>query len=201
MLPKRGRPGKMLLLTTERALTADDIVRLASGAGAIKPISAVQVLKAAHHKMARLVASGASNIAVGEACGVTPQRISDLRTKDPAFKELVSFYQREFGEHQMNQIKEHEGRLLDVATNSLEEIQERLNDPKKLAEIPIGELRQLATMGLDRTTSPPKTATPMTQTPVAITFNMGNRDLQKAQTAKIIDHEGKTETQVVDIDL
>lgn len=80
-------------------------------------ISVVRI-KAAHHRIAQLCATGASYIDVGIACGYTPQYISNLATGNPAFQELVSHYTRA-AEAEMLDLRAKQARLGELAVDEL----------------------------------------------------------------------------------
>jgi hypothetical protein len=93
-------------------------------------ISVVRV-KAAHHRIAQLCATGASNIDVGIACGYTPQYISNLRTGNPAFIELVAHYTRA-AEGEMLDLRAKQARLGELA---VDELTDRLAETPEKFEI------------------------------------------------------------------
>lgn len=203
MLPARGRPGKVLLMEVERELTSADILRLATAPAPKVGTPTVQKLAARHHRIAILLASGRTRFEVAMAVGLTPQRVGDLQNTDPAFRELLAYYEAQVKDISLDEAQEFHGRLTDVSRTSLEEIQERLADPEQRKKMTIGELRQLTEMALDRTTNPPKTAQPPIPTVNKITFNMGPR--AKEVQAKVIDQEGRevrpTEIEMEDEDV
>jgi hypothetical protein len=191
MLPlPNGRQGVQLLMTRTRDLTQGDLLLLATQPAPERrsPAPTIQVLRATHHQAARLIARGLSYQQVAREVGRTSQRISDLM-RDPTFQELVVYYEKQVEETVLEESIEFGGIVKDVARLALEEIQERLDDPVKRSQIPVGELRQLAGDALSRTVLPQKTAVPVTQAPVKITFNMGNRDLRfhDAERSDILD--------------
>jgi hypothetical protein len=187
MLPSRGRPGLAMLMTVKRELTPLDLLRLATDPTAPRVSAPVlQKLRASHHMAARLLASGKTVRETATIVGYTPQRVSDLREQDPAFRELVAQYQNQITEIDVDEIQEFQGRLKDAARGALEEIQDRLEDDKRRADIPTSELRQIVTMGADRTIAPPKVAQQAQTLPTKITFNMGTRDIRP----KTIDQQG-----------
>lgn len=205
MLPlPNGRAGAQLLMTQTRALTPGDLLILAttqkSGEKRHNPAPSLQVLRATHHQAARLIARGLTYAQVATEVGRTAQRISDLM-RDPTFKELVTYYETQLEELTTDDSIEFTGIVKDIARLSAEEIQDRLSDDTKRAQIPIGELRQLMGDALTRTVLPPKTAVPVTAAPVKITFNMGNRDLRfhqgnNSDTTDVIEADAETlETQ------
>lgn len=186
MLPSRGRPGVAMIMEVERELTGEDIQRLALDPtiGRIAP-PIVQRLRDRHHAIARLLASGRTVTQTALACGVTPQRVSDLERTDPAFQQLVADYRLQVNDSMIDEAQEFHGKLVDIQRGALGEIQDRLADDGLRTKMSIEELRKLSEMGLDRTTNPPKTAQPTSITPHKITFNMGPRKL----TPKVIEGE------------
>src|SRR5215475_4085603 len=180
MLPlPNGRTGVQLLMTKSRDLTQGDLLLLATQPKKERhvPAPTIQTLRATHHQAARLIARGLTYQQVAREVGRTAQRISDLM-RDPTFCELVVYYEKQVEEVVTEESIEFGGIVKDVARLALEEIQERLDDPVKRSQIPVGELRQLAGDALSRTVLPQKTAQPIVTAPVKITFNMGNRDLR-----------------------
>ncbi len=189
MLPKRGRPGLTLLMSVERELTAVDLVALSTGE-TYAPRQAppvIQKLRSVHHSVAIALASGKTVQEAAYLVGYTPQRVSDLATKDPTFQHLVSTYRSQLIDNSMSESTRAQIKLLDISDLALEEIRERLENDVKREQMPLGELRQLAAMGLDRTVAPPKTAQPVTIVPTKITFNMGTRDLSPKLEGTVID--------------
>jgi hypothetical protein len=81
-------------------------------------------LKAAHHRLAQLIATGASYIDVAIAGGYTPQYISNLATTNPAFQELVAHYTRA-AEAEMLDLRAKQARLGEMA---VDELTDRLAD-------------------------------------------------------------------------
>lgn len=84
----RGRPVRTHIEITDiREVTRADLSILA----APRPNLSLQALRDTHHRVARAVASGLSNIEVAETCGKSANYISLLKG-DPAFMELVAHY-------------------------------------------------------------------------------------------------------------
>lgn len=193
-LPARGAVrGLPLILEVERELTAEDIVSLAvEGARPVAP-PALQQIRAVHHAAARFCAQGLSDVEVALRVGRTPQRIRDLKL-DPAFKNLVSVYAASVEDKAFEDGERLRGKLVDAAEIAIDEITERLESPAQRSRIPVGELRQIATMGLDRTVAPPKTAVPATSVPQNITFNIGTKDLRPGDDTKLIEQEPETQS-------
>lgn len=193
MLPSRGRPGSVLFFETDRELTHQDILRLATDTSISRvgpPI--LKRLKDNHHAIARYLASGRTVSETAELVGLTPQRVGDLERTDPAFGELLAYYRDQVRVSGVDEAREFRGVLRNIGRGSLEAIKERLEDPEAVAAMETDTLRRLAEMALDRTDAPPRTAQTLPPPPTQITFNMGPRTLagaQGAQGAKIIDHE------------
>jgi hypothetical protein len=187
MLPKRGRPGQVLLFEVERELTPADLLRLATDSSIEKvgpPM--IQRLKANHHAIARYLASGRTVIETAELTGMTPQRVGDLERTDPAFRDLLAYYRDQIDVIGVNEANEFRGNLRHIGRRSLEIIKDKLADENIVAGMSIDEARRLAEMALDRTDAPPRTAQNITPPPTHITFNMGPRKIEP----KVIDHEG-----------
>lgn len=192
MLPSRGRPGGLIVFELDRELTHGDIERLAiEGAPKVGP-PILQRLKDHHHAIAMYLASGRTVIETAQLTGMTPQRVGDLKNTDPAFQNLLAFYQERVKEIGTDEARRFHGKLRGISTRSLDIITERLEDENEVAKMSTDELRRLAEMGLDRTDAPPRTAQNQPPPPTQITFNMGPRTLEP----KIIDHESTGETLV-----
>lgn len=177
MLPSRGRAGIVLTMTTVRRLTPQDFLdaQLKPTTKMAAPI--IQKLRTIHHRTAILVAEGRPDEEVALLVGYTAQRVRDLKV-DPAFSELVSGYKSQITELLVADSARIQAKLVDVFELATDEIQERLEDPKKRGELPIGELRQVAAFAGDRSVAPPKAAPTNTPPPVHVTFNVGSRDIR-----------------------
>lgn len=187
LIPDRGRPGQTLLLTVERELTSADLFRLATEPDLPRAVvPGIKRLKPSHHAMARYIAAGKTYVETAHLVGATAQRIGDLDRHDPAFQELVAYYKEQIDEISVADAQRVQLKLLDAAETAVDEINDRLDDPKKRGEIPIGELRQVVQMGADRTVAPPKTAQPTVVVPTVVTFNIGTKDI-RPKDAPIID--------------
>lgn len=142
--PTRARE---LSWTVVRPLTRADLALLEVDKG-VKPQSLVKRLSQRHHGLARALASGLTPAQAGAATGYTSSRVSILQG-DPAFQELVTFYQ---GEIDAKFVEVHE-LLAGVTTDALLELQERLEDaPDKFK---VAELLEITKMGADRTGNGP----------------------------------------------
>ena len=144
----------------------------------LAPQPVLKRLRSSHHAAAQYLVAGRTIRETAALVGRTPQSISDLSRNDPAFQELMAYYSDQRTETQISDTQRVQAKLLDIAELATDEISDRLEDPAKLATIPVGELRQIAALGLDRTVAPPKTAVPAQVVPTHITFNMGTRDLR-----------------------
>lgn len=176
LVPTRGRPGVTLVMSVARQLTHEDIMRLALEPKAKVGPPVLQKLRASHHRAALELARGKPATEVAALVGRTPQRIRDLM-KDPAFQNLMVYYQDQIIETVVDTAQDVNEAWLDITQMTQAAIAERLEDPVQLAMIPIGELRQLATAGSDRTVAPPKQSVPMTSTPSVVTFDIGDKKI------------------------
>lgn len=195
-LPARGRPGLQLLMSVERELTAQDLLRLVDGSKTIVAPPPVQKLRSRHHRTAELLARGKTIAQVATETGYTPQRIRDMRQHDPSFQEILAHYESEVAEAVKDSTLRMQATLIDIAEMATDEIVERLEDPMLRRDIPVNELRQLAGTALDRTIAPPKTAQPITTSPTTITFVMpGSRDIRPQEIGgPVIEHDEKETT-------
>jgi hypothetical protein len=91
--------------------------------------SSLAKLRSTHHALARLIASGISMTEVSEISGYTPSRISVLKA-DPAFAELVAYYQSQNTEVFIDAAT----RLKAVGLLALEEVHSRIEEePEKIS--------------------------------------------------------------------
>ena len=147
MVPGGHQP---FFATFARDLVEEDLIlgealpkRAPEGAAALKRI------RSSHHEAARLVGLGKSNQEISLITGYTPQRIVQLK-HDPAFCELVTHYQ---GQVEDLYIDTHR-RLAGFTNDAMEVLHERLlEEPQK---IKTSDLKDLLTLGLDRTGFGPK---------------------------------------------
>ena len=147
MVPGGHQP---FFATFARDLVEEDLIlgealpkRAPEGAAALKRI------RSSHHEAARLVGLGKSNQEISLITGYTPQRIVQLK-HDPAFCELVTHYQ---GQVEDLYIDTHR-RLAGFTNDAMEVLHERLLEaPEK---IKTSDLKDLLTLGLDRTGFGPK---------------------------------------------
>lgn len=156
-----GRAGKALSAEVVRELTQSDLALLSTERG-IQPTS-LQRITNRHHALARCLASGMSATEAGLCTGYTGSRISVLRG-DPAFEELIAFYQGEKG----LPVQDLQEKMASLATDTIVELHERLElAPESFA---IGELHDQLKLVADRTGNGPKTTTN-----VNLNVNLGDR--------------------------
>jgi len=133
-----------------RELVEEDLIlgealpkRQPEGAALLKKI------RGSHHEAARLVALGKDNAEISLITGYTPQRVVQLR-HDPAFQELIAHYTGQVEELYFDTHK----RLAGFTNDAMEVLHERLIEaPEK---IKTSDLKDLLTLGLDRTGFGPK---------------------------------------------
>lgn len=103
-----------------------------------------------HHSLARMIASGVSQVECARITGYQPAWISTLKT-DPAFQELVEFYKNKADE----QYVDTHVKLAAISSEAADLIVDRLEEHG--SEIPLSELRELVKLGADRTGFGPAT--------------------------------------------
>lgn len=137
-----GRASRPLEFEIIGDLTEVDLTLLNEEKGSKSP--AIKRLSERHHALARLIADGMKMGEAGLVVGYDPSRVSILKD-DPAFKELVKFYQ---GEKDKVYFGMHEA-LAAASKTAVGIIQERLEEtPDKVR---MAELLEVAKMGADRT--------------------------------------------------
>lgn len=191
LIPSRGA-FRSIDLEVVREITPADIIALAN-APKVPQVSPLK-LRAIHHNQARLLAQGKAIKEVALLTGRTPQSITDLQ-KSPAFVDLVSYYSDQINTAALEDAVRIKAKLVDAAEVAVDEIQDRLEDEAKRKSMPIGELRKIAELGLDRTVAPPQ-ATPSNQPPppVQMTFNIGGnqpKEVKKLEPPTIEQDEGE----------
>jgi hypothetical protein len=137
-------------LTVEfvRQLTQEDVSGLAKGQlpAPVQPLARVE---AKHHALARLLASGASQVEAALAIGYTPQRVHML-TEDPLFCEVLEYYRTQA---EARFLDAHE-RLGLLGLSAAGELQKRLDEtPDRLTT---REVKDIAEFAFDRSTAPAK---------------------------------------------
>lgn len=144
----RVQKNEPLSAEVERALTADDIVRLATRGDGPGSVPLVKELRTHHHSIARSLAQGMHRNEVAIKEGISPQRISQLET-DPQFIELLEYYRAMEKRHYENVNADTHARLAALGHTSIEVLHGKLLDePEKFKT---GELLAIVTATSDRT--------------------------------------------------
>lgn len=188
-VPARGAVMAPLFVEVIRTLTAEDIVALANNPELV-PQEPTQKLRAVHHRMAMLLSEGKSISEVAAITSYTTARIGQLQ-KDPGFQNLMGYYHDQLITAHMEDAIRLQGKLVDIAEMAADEIVERLDDAETIKKVPLGELRNLMTMGADRTVAPPKSTTTVINPPHKITLGFGGKGMKNKtidnDTQKVID--------------
>ena len=125
-----------------RLLSPEDLVilqttKLGSETPPLKKVRSI------HHHVARLLAAGMKGVEISAVTGMCNSRISILKN-DPAFSELVSFYE----ESEQNAFLDVRETMITLGLDAAQEIHDRiLDDADKLGT---GTLVQIMTTALDR---------------------------------------------------
>lgn len=131
---------KMPMVLDERALDWDDLEQLCQHRGV--GTHQLQRIRAIHHQIARMMASGCANVEVSAATGMNQTYLSVLRA-DPGFQELLSHYEEQENDTWQN-VRQQAAMLGMTAT---QELQGRLmNDPERIST---KDLLNVMTAGLD----------------------------------------------------
>lgn len=170
LIPSRGAVAEPIYLTVERELTGRDLDRLSEAPAVTVPI--LQKLRSTHHKMAILIAQGKPLNEVAILVGCTVQRLVQLQV-DPTFTELVRVYQDQVISAMLTDAGRLADKIVDVGEMAVDELHERMEDPQRRKNLPIGEVRKIAEFAMDRTVAPPKAAPNLPVVPAAITINFG----------------------------
>lgn len=145
-LPAKIAPqgGEDVEVTVVRSLGPDDLALMAVEAPARAPVVPGLVspefrIRASHHQLARLLASGASNVEAGLITGYDPGYVARLR-KRPEFEELLEYY----GSQEEIRWSDVKDRLTSLGISSLDELQHRLEtDPQSWTRRELMELAEL----------------------------------------------------------
>lgn len=187
VLPLRGALAAPLSIEFVRELSADDLKDLLNAPRTDVPV--LKKLRAIHHRQAALLAEGKTNNEVAAICGTTPQRVVQLK-QDPAFKDLMHYYEDQIITLQLEDSARLRDKAVDIGEMAMNEMAERLEDDAKRTALPMSELRQVAADMLNRTVLPPKATTNIVTAPQIITLDFGGkgfRNLDKAKDTPIID--------------
>lgn len=129
-----------------RPIRAEDLAALRTRA----PVPPRQKLRYKHHALARSLASGLGEAQAAMVCGFAPVTVSILK-RDPAFAELVRFYETENGKG----FDAARAQILGVGQKLVEEIERRVTEQPE--EISMRDLRDTAETLLDRGGLAPQT--------------------------------------------
>lgn len=172
LIPSRGAVAEPLVMEVVRELTPTDLALLVDAPKVNVPV--LQKLRATHHRQAQLLAQGKRPTEVAAIVGCTVQRLVQLQ-QDPTFTQLVSYYHDQNMTSLMEDSVRLKDKLIDVGEMAVDELRLRLEDEKTRTAMKTFDVRQIAEMAMDRTVAPPKTATPATSPPAAITINFGTQ--------------------------
>lgn len=137
------RNSKSPYISEVRPITRDDLARLRAPNAKVR----LQRLKDSHHVLARLLASGMSNIEAAKAGGYTPQRVSDIKSA-PAMVELIAKYRGMEDAAWKEQRDAFHEYIHAAGIKSWRKINDVLDDDE--AEIPLRDLRAIADSSANR---------------------------------------------------
>lgn len=145
------RPGRSATIdfkiTDIRSVVRADLALLAE----TRPPVRLASLRDNHHRIARAVASGMSNIDIAATCGISVNRVSILK-QDPAFTDLVAHYRAMITADWVEAADPVIEFLGSVRTKSLAMLEDKLVAAEENNEfLPTRELVAMAELGLDRT--------------------------------------------------
>lgn len=130
-----------------RELRREDLSHLT----APRPAGAIQSIRDNHHRIARCVASGMANGETAQFCGISYQRVSQLR-QDPSFIELVAHYRALVTAEWVATAEPVLDFLSSIRTKSLAMIEDKIDAAAAEGEfLPSRDLATFAELGLDRT--------------------------------------------------
>lgn len=138
-----------------RDLTPEDVLAVANGEIVPAAVPALQVLRAAHHQVARLIAEGKSHVTISAMTGRTTASIHQL-LGDPTFQELVEYYATQREEEFLGVQRQ----LAALGMTAAEILQERLEDAETVKGMSVGTLLAIMESTLDRSVAPNKGRTP-----------------------------------------
>lgn len=128
----RGRQGRQadVPISIVRALTAEDLPMIQSetSSKAVVPLAGLQKLRHSHHRLAELVAKGLAVEEISLASGYAPGYISMLTNTDPAFRELVAYYEAQKATIFVDELE----RLRILGLDATEKLHEKLLDENEV---------------------------------------------------------------------
>ena len=170
LIPSRGAVAEPLAMEVVRELVPEDLRQLAGAPKVGVPV--LQRLRATHHRQAALMAEGKSITEVAMIVGCTTARLVQLQN-DPAFAELVHYYQDQIITAQLSDAARLKDKIVDLGEMAVDEMTERMEDDERRKRMHVGDLRKIAEFAMDRTVAPPQVAASTPTPPAAITINFG----------------------------
>ena len=137
----RGRPYTLL---ATRPLTEADLPALREKAA---PLARLQTLRDSHHRVARLMASGLTNVQIAASCGHSLPSISRYRA-DPAMQELVAHYRSLVTSDWLSAEEEFTALALSNMVKTERMIADKLDEADETGDLP--SFRDLVSIGSDR---------------------------------------------------
>ena len=139
----KGRKLSALELEILGPIEPQDLIAREEGGLPTAEAPTIAKLRGIHHEIAQLLAQGLSETEVSAITSYSLSRISILK-RDPSFKDLVAFYQKQKTE----QFADVQKRLATLSLDAIGEIQERLAE--KPDSISTSQLIELSKVTLDR---------------------------------------------------
>ena len=139
----KGRKLSALELEILGPIEPQDLIAREEGGLPTSEAPTIAKLRGIHHEIAQLLAQGLSETEVSAITSYSLSRISILK-RDPSFKDLVAFYQKQKTE----QFVDVQKRLATLSLDAIGEIQERLAE--KPDSISTSQLIELSKVTLDR---------------------------------------------------
>lgn len=139
----KGRKLSALELEILGPIEPQDLIAREEGGLPTSEAPTIAKLRGIHHEIAQLLAQGLSETEVSAITSYSLSRISTLK-RDPSFKDLVAFYQKQKTE----QFTDVQKRLATLSLDAIGEIQERLAE--KPDSISTSQLIELSKVTLDR---------------------------------------------------
>ena len=139
----KGRKLSALELEILGPIEPQDLIAREEGGLPTSEAPTIAKLRGIHHEIAQLLAQGLSETEVSAITSYSLSRISILK-RDPSFKDLVAFYQKQKTE----QFADVQKRLATLSLDAIGEIQERLAE--KPDSISTSQLIELSKVTLDR---------------------------------------------------
>lgn len=140
---RKSAAAKPWAIVQAEPLAREDLILLASADRPTDTKAPLARISAPHHMLAQMVAEGKEPTEISAITGYTPARVRTL-IHDPAFAELVSFYEGRIVKISANV----QAQIQHLALTAGQILQERLEDPNE--PWTKKELRELYTQTLDR---------------------------------------------------